>query len=548
MAQRVGVTMYIFDSLQKVRKILLGGVSKLVHTEQDDTLEAAVPIDCKVRPGEYLGFECVDKAFRLFRVDEAEEDDEEAVCYISATDAAVAELSGLVVENLLLKDKTAEQAAEELVEPFGWALGTVETGSKKETTRMYYHTVWEGLMELSDLYKMRVVAAYDFANGEIWEKRIDLYKDEGAFAGVFYEADRDAQGIVVTYTGHPITRMYGLGKSTGTEEEPANVTIAEAEWKEENGDPANKPKGRTWVEDAVAVKDFGRHAAVFVDQEAENAEDLLEKTWEELQKAKMPQVKATASLADMEQVTGDKRKHVRLGDLTHIIPKHGPQLTARIVGIARDYIEPDRTKVEIGSEDDSLTRQVAGLARNAVHTRETMTVYRNRFKEDKELIQLNAQLIQLNAEAIQLNAETILAQADKIALVAGDLEGQYALITVMQDQIKQKADRIDLEGFVTVDGLLEALEGATIQGSLYVEDVLDAYTVNASECSLHNVTIDDYDAAWKSESVLTELPGVTFTTSNFTFVDGNGTNRTIVVPVSATLVGGSPKTLRYVGR
>lgn len=544
----MGLTLYIFDNLQKVRKILVDGIAKLVHTEEDDTLDATLQINTKIRPGEYLGFECVDKSFRLFRIDEAEEDDEEGLTYAKATDAAVAELSGLVVENLLLKDKTAEQAVRAVVDGFGWEIGTVETGNKKKTSRMYYHTVWEGLQELSDLYKMRVAARYDFANGALLNKKIDLLKDEGEFAGVFYEADRNAQGIVVTYTGHPITRLYGLGKSTGTQEEPKHATIADAVWKTQDGDPANKPQGQTWVEDAVAVAAFGRHAAVYQNEEIEDPEELLEATWEDLQKAKMPQVKATASLADMEQVTGDKRKRVRLGDLVHIIPKHGPQLTARIVGIARDYIEPDRTKVEIGSEDDSLTKQVANLARGAVHTKETMTLYSNQFKHDEELIQLNAALIQMNAEAIQMNADSILAQADQIALVAGDLKDQYAAIVVLQDQIRLKADKIDLEGFVTVDGVLEALANATIQGSLYVENTLDAYTVNASECSLHNVTIDGNNAGWKSDSVLTELPGVDFTSTTFTFVDGNGNNRTIVVPVSATLVGGGVKTVRYVGR
>ena len=537
----MGVTLYVFDSLQKVRRILTEGISRLVHTEEEYLLEADLPLNVKLRPGEYLGMQCVDKTFRVFRVDEAEEDDEEEKILAKATDAAVADLSGQVVENLLLQDKTAKEAVRALVEGLGWTLGTVETGSKKETSRMYYHTVWEALQELSDLYKMRVVPSYVYANGALWDKRIDLLTDEGTVTGLFYEAGRDAAGITVTYTGHPITRLYGLGKSTGNEENPANVTFADEEWKESDGDPADKPKGRTWVEDAVAVKSFGRHAAVYTNGEIEDAGELLEKTWEELQKLNAPQMKATATLADMQQATGDKRKRVRLGDLVHVYPRQGPVIEAKIVGIARDYIEPDRTKVEIGSPDESLTKTVAGLARDAVHTRESITVYRNRIKEDEALIQLNA-------EAIQMNADSILAQADAIALVAGDLEKQYAAIVLLQEEIKLKADKVDVEGFLTVDGMLEALENATIQGSLYVENVLDAYTVNASECSLNDMTLDGYNAGWESESVLTALPGVDFTTTTYTILDGNGKKRTIVVPVSATLVGGSPKTLRYVGR
>lgn len=248
----MGVTLYVFDSLQKVRRILTEGISRLVHREEEYMLEADVPMDVKLRPGEYLGMQCVDRTFRLFRVDEAEEDDDEGIILAKATDAAVADLSGLVVENLLQQNKTAEQAVRALVEDLGWTLGTIETGSQKETSRMYYHTVWEALQELSDLYKMRVVPSYVFANGKLWDKRIDLLTDEAAVTGLFYEAGRDAAGITVTYTGHPVTRLYGLGKSTGTEEAPANINFADEVWKESDGDPADKPRGRTWVEDALA--------------------------------------------------------------------------------------------------------------------------------------------------------------------------------------------------------------------------------------------------------------------------------------------------------
>lgn len=48
----MGVTLYVFDSLQKVRRILTDSISRLVHTEEEYLLEADVPMNVKLRPGE----------------------------------------------------------------------------------------------------------------------------------------------------------------------------------------------------------------------------------------------------------------------------------------------------------------------------------------------------------------------------------------------------------------------------------------------------------------------------------------------------------------
>ena len=93
---------YIFDTARRVRKVLPGGVSELVHKEADYELEAEVTMGAGVRPGEFLGFRCVDGRFRLFEVDETEEDDLLAVTRITATDAAAAELHGCFAENFRL--------------------------------------------------------------------------------------------------------------------------------------------------------------------------------------------------------------------------------------------------------------------------------------------------------------------------------------------------------------------------------------------------------------------------------------------------------------
>lgn len=59
-------TLYVLDPMRRVRRILMGTASQLVHKERDFELIAEIPMSAKAVPGEYLGMACVDGRFRLF--------------------------------------------------------------------------------------------------------------------------------------------------------------------------------------------------------------------------------------------------------------------------------------------------------------------------------------------------------------------------------------------------------------------------------------------------------------------------------------------------
>ena len=124
---------YIFDAARRVRKVLPGGVSELVHKEADYELEAEVTMGAGVRPGEFLGFRCVDGRFRLFEVDETEEDDLLAVTRITATDAAAAELTEKVIEHVELTDSAPADGAAALLAGTAWEIRATAAGKRKAT-------------------------------------------------------------------------------------------------------------------------------------------------------------------------------------------------------------------------------------------------------------------------------------------------------------------------------------------------------------------------------------------------------------------------------
>lgn len=417
---------YLFNKWKKVRQIVPENkLAKLIHKEAKYTLDAELAVDIAVQPGESLGFRCVDGRFRLFEISAAKENDYRGVVEITATDAIIAELKGIIIEDVQQLDASLKTAIRGLL-PEEWEIVGDEP-DRLEKSRAYYATAWTMLQTFEQLYEWRIIPYYRFEDGKISGRVIELMEDKPVFRGRILRSSLDAQKVYVSRVGKPVTRLYGLGPSQGTRDVQTNLTFADVEWSVANGDPVDKPKGQTWVNDPAAEADGIIYAQVFSVPDAEDAADLLQKTYDNLQKMLEPVVNAEAIVADMEMVPGQSHKQIRLGDLAALKTLSKATVEARIIDIERDYLQKDATLIKVGNKTDTITGQVADLIANATHTFERLTVYQNRFVE-------NENLIMLNADNIQLNADYIKATADEIALLANELS--------------LKADLILLEGYV----------------------------------------------------------------------------------------------------
>lgn len=446
----MGVTLYLFDPLKRVRRILVGTATELIHQEHDYTLTAEIPVSAKAMPGEYLGFACVDGRFRLFGIEEAVVNDDEGVIECKASDMALTELVNIVVEDKTQMDATAKQAAQMLLEGSGWALGNVTDKADQHNVSAYYVSLWEALSSLGDLYGVRIIPYYTIDKGEITQRHVDVIEQPSIYRGRLFETDRDASSVYVTYTGEPATVLYGVGDVIDTDK-GTRLTMADATWSKSAGDPVDKPKGQTWIEDPAAVAKYGRRERTFVAQGVTDASELIRATWDELQWVKEPAVNASANVADMEMAEGMAWKMVRLGDSCVLRTRHAGDVRSMIIKINRNYVRPHQTKLEIGEELPTLSSRVVSLSRAAIKTKETITLYRNKFLHDEHLIQLNA-------EAIQLNAADILQQGERIRLHGTRLdESEERIVTVeveidgLNSEINLKADKITLQGYVTMD-------------------------------------------------------------------------------------------------
>nr|DAR14736.1 MAG TPA: endopeptidase tail [Caudoviricetes sp.] len=459
LAERMDVV-YIFDAARRVRKVLPGGVSELVHKEADYELEAEVTMGAGVRPGEFLGFRCVDGRFRLFEVDETEEDDLLAVTRITATDAAAAELTEKVIEHVELTDSAPADGAAALLAGTAWEIRATAAGKRKATLTVYYQTAWEALRDMAKACAVRVVPYYDFSGGAITARCIDLQEMEPIFRGRIFDSTTDAGSVYLTRTGSPCTVAYGVGKATGEGNDPTRLTIAGVTWSKAGGDPADKPSGQTWIADEAALAKYGRKEMVFNGQEITDAAELLEKTWEALEAQREPIIGGTATVQDMEMLPGQSHRKIRLYDLVAVITRQGETFTSQVVDIERDYVRPEETKIKLGAEKDewkkSLTKQIASIKSDLAKARGGAGRAGNSAEKNKELIVENMDLIRLHTIAIN-------EQANKISETEIKLEKAKVRITANEKLLASQGERLNsteilLNGSDTTIGLVAKVE------------------------------------------------------------------------------------------
>lgn len=361
MAQRVGVDVYLFDTHRRVRQVL-PDVYELVHDEAEWRLTAQIPLSAGAQPGEYLGFTCVDGAFRLFGIDEAEDDERSGVTAIDATDAAVWDLMGVVVKSVKLEDAGAAEAFGAILNGTGCALGTVTATGRTGDIDIYYQNAWKALQDTRAIYDARLVVRYGIADNAITGMALDVLAKDSAFRGRFFDTAVDAESAYLTRSGRPVTVLYGLGNSVSTGDNPQKLTFADVVWSAAGGDPADKPAGQDWIGDAEAMAIYGRVEDVYTNQYQDDPAKLLRETWEQLKKVCKPIVTATATVQDMEFVPGCEHQQVRLWDTVAIVRRDGTALESTVTGIERDYVHPWLTKLRTGDEDHdepSLAREMA---------------------------------------------------------------------------------------------------------------------------------------------------------------------------------------------
>ena len=446
MAQRVGVDVYLFDTHRRVRQVL-PDVYELVHDEAEWRLTAQIPLSAGAQPGEYLGFTCVDGAFRLFGIDEAEDDEQSGVTVIDATDAAVWDLTGVVVKSVKLEDAGAAEAFSAILSGTGCALGTVTATGRTGDIDIYYQSAWKALLNTRATYDARLVVRYGIADNAITGMALDVLAKESVFRGRFFDTAVDAESAYLTRSGRPVTVLYGLGNSVSTGDNPQKLTFADVVWSKAGGYPADKPAGQDWIGDAEAMAIYGRVEDVYTNQYQDDPAKLLRETWEQLKKVCKPIATATATVQDMEFVPGYEHQQVRLWDTVAIVRRDGTALESTVTGIERDYVHPWLTKLKTGDEDHdepSLAREMARASASMEQLSNRVGGHGAGISENKQFIVENQEIIRLHTIKINENGSKIQETEIRMADAEISLDAQEKVLTSQGERLSQA--EVDING------------------------------------------------------------------------------------------------------
>ena len=575
----MGVDVYLFDTHRRVRQVL-PDVYELVHDEAEWRLTAQIPLSAGAQPGEYLGFTCVDGAFRLFGIDEAEDDERSGVTAIDATDAAVWDLTGVIVKSVKLEDAGAAEAFGAILSGTGCALGTVTATGRTGDIDIYYQNAWKAVQDTRAIYDARLVVRYGIADNAITGMALDVLAKESVFRGRFFDTAVDAESAYLTRSGRPVTVLYGLGNSVSTGDNPQKLTFADVVWSKAGGDPADKPAGQDWIGDAEAMAIYGRVEDVYTNQYQDDQAKLLRETWEQLKKVCKPIVTATATVQDMEFVPGYEHQQVRLWDTVAIVRRDGTALESTVTGIERDYVHPWLTRLKMGDEDHdepSLVREMArasasmeqlsnrvgghgaGISENKqfiIRDREVIDLHTIKIKENGDKIQetelrmgdaevsILAQQKQLdeNGERIS-SAEFRLDGAEAKILLKVNKDGVIAAINLTPEEAKVQAAKINLEGYVTATQL--STEIAAIENSF--SDMVSTKTLYAQSLFQYQ----GWTGVWKSGDFVTSVTFPRYVEDTIYYKNWNGENTfTRVLTPTKNEAGGYNKSdsIYYLGR
>ena len=575
----MGVDVYLFDTHRRVRQVL-PDVYELVHDEAEWRLTSQIPLSAGAQPGEYLGFTCVDGAFRLFGIDEAEDDERSGVTVIDATDAAVWDLMGVVVKSVKLEDAGAAEAFGAILSGTGCALGTVTATGRTGDIDIYYQNAWKAVQDTRAIYDARLVVRYGIADNAITGMALDVLAKESMFRGRFFDTAVDAESAYLTRSGRPVTVLYGLGNSVSTGDNPQKLTFADVVWSKAGGDPADKPAGQDWIGDVEAMAIYGRVEDVYTNQYQDDPAKLLRETWEHLKKVCKPIATATATVQDMEFVPGYEHQQVRLWDTVAIVRRDGTALESTVTGIERDYVHPWLTKLKTGDEDHdepSLAREMAkasasmeqlsnrvgghgaGISENKqfiIRDREVIDLHTIKIKENGDKIQetelrmgdaevsILAQQKQLdeNGERIS-SAEFRLNGAEAKILLKVNKDGVIAAINLTPEEAKIQAAKINLEGYVTATQL--STEIAAIENSF--SDMVSTKTLYAQNLFQYQ----GWTGVWKSGDFVTSVTFPRYVEDTIYYMNWSGEKKFMRVLTPTKNEAGSyskSNSIYYLGR
>ena len=475
---------YLFNNKEELIHIIKEqDLIEFTHKIEINTFDAAefeLPIEAIdkeiIEEMRFFGFFVRGRQFGVFKAYEVTTTDNYVV---KGLDRAESDLRTVrIIKDKRLQSVTADQALNVALEGTGYQLGEREGLTKVNKTNFYYISPREALVKIIEAFNCEFRVRYEFVENKIINRYIDLYHRQGSYSGVQFEYGNNALEVTMEEdSDNVVTALIGRGKGEESTDLEGNATggygrrieFTDIVWTKASGKPIDKPAGQNYIvlNDDIENKGLYQNGelkhrwGVFVDEEIEDKEVLLQATYQELLRLNNPIRKYKASILDL-------RDDIWLGDRVAIV-KDSAKLSfeARIFSITIDKLNFDQSEVELG-DYETLKNQSQSSSLNAVkeavrelseeqeaYNRKVQELIDNKNAEIAEKMRVMRLDMDNGIEDAKNKAEKVkqevAAKVDETVKVASqkakneitqEFNAQYGDITVKMEGLKATTDQL----------------------------------------------------------------------------------------------------------
>jgi phage minor structural protein len=321
--------------------------------------------------GNLVAFQDLDGNWQLFEIITVDDyHDDTLYKQVYAVNAGQSELADEWINSVTITSATAQSALSSVLNGTRWQVGQVDDLGT-QSANLARMNVLQALQTLIQTWGGELRFRVTVSGSRITGMYVDWLQQRGSRTGKRFVYGKDMTSVHPTRDLSGLkTALYGYGKRN---DDGTYVTFASVAWSKANGDPVDKPAGQEWVGDPDALAKWGRAGGTrhrfgnYVDGNQTDPATLLQETWTALQSMSQPLVSYQMSVVDLEQIAGYSHERVRLGDTVAVIDTDfSPELrlTARVVEIDRDLVNPQNTQLVLGNflpTTVDTSRQVANL-------------------------------------------------------------------------------------------------------------------------------------------------------------------------------------------
>ena len=384
------------------------GIINLIHNKYNNSLSMRTSnFNEYFTEGNYLGFLDTDNIFQLFEIKKITAlHDKNGLFHDIYAEHVLYELLDEVVTDVADNLNDAAEALTRALRTTRFRLGTSISTSYHPLT-FNYETALAGLNKIKTLFNVNLRYRITTEDNTITGRYVDIISAEPKESGKRFVFSKDLLSVKRDVDCSRIfTALYGKGKSIKVTPSADNLTPAigerlnfiNEEWATPTN-PVNKPAGQEWVGDDNAKNLWGRGSVgakrhrfgiVYFDN-ISDPKELLKATYAELLNYNKPSITYTLNAIDLETIAGASHEAVRMNDSVIIIDDYftpALECTVSVTQIISDLLNPQNTKIVLGSPVKNMSDLLRKLSSNQQRLRDKESAYdivSEHFDEDGKL-------------------------------------------------------------------------------------------------------------------------------------------------------------------